>query len=161
MVHCFVVQIAPSSLIIKEERNQIFFFFFLYKLKKYRWELGKNVWKPRYLIIIWLFCFLICTYKIMIIFGVYTIKIPTLVDFSSQEDFIKRQSDLSGEKCVSYVDEYFAHLRFIPILPFGIREYLWRIKGNIILEKFLLQKKWSVYLYFIFHGCVVLFLFLA
>lgn len=97
----------------------------------------------------------------MIIFGVYTIKIPTLVDFSSQEDFIKRQSDLSGEKCVSYVDEYFAHLRFIPILPFGIREYLWRIKGNIILEKFLLQKKWSVYLYFIFHGCVVLFLFLA
>ena len=69
-----------------------------------------------------------------VIFGVYTIKIPALVDFSSQEDFIKRQSDWLGERCVSHIDVYFAHLRFIPILPLYIREYLWKIKGKYYIR---------------------------
>ena len=87
------------------------------------------------MIIIWLFCFLICIYKIMkVIFGMYTIKIPALVDFSSQKDFIKRQSDWSGERCASYIDVYFAHLRFIPIISLYIREYLWKIKGKYYIR---------------------------
>ena len=133
MVYCFVVQITPSSLIIKEERNQIFFFFFVWVWKvsiRTEKSLKRQIFDNNMIILF--FNLYLQNYESRLWY-VYN-KIPALVDFSSQKDFIKRQSDWSGERRASYIDVYFAHLRFIPIIPLYIREYLWKIKGKYYIR---------------------------